>query len=204
VSKWIGISVLLLAPIVAMGQSPPSAVGGEAGVWAGGEFSLFNPDWSCSSSVPFGCGSKELYGIAPFVDLNIHDKLGVEGEARWLHWNGPVGEVESNYLAGPRYLLFQHGKLYGWAKLMFGGGWITSPDYPAAGSLKGSYFAYAPGASLDYRLRKRFSVRADYEYEVWPSFVGTPGYVNGQLVTHEHPLSPNGVSFGVSYRIFGK
>jgi len=204
-SKWSGFLIaLLLLPIGIMAQSPHSAVGGEANLWAGGEFSFFNPDWSCSSSVPFGCGSGQLYGVAPFFDLNVRHKLGIEGEARWLHWNGPAGEIESNYFVGPRYRLLRRGRLDAWGKLLVGGAWLTSPNYPQAGSQKGSYFVYAPGLSVDYRLTDRLSVRADYEYEIWPSFVGIPGYVNGQVVPHNHPLEPNGVSFGVSYRIMGK
>lgn len=201
--KWMSLAFLLSAPGILFAQSQKSAVGGEASLSAGAEFSLFNSDWSCSSSVPLGCGTQELFGVAPFLDFDIR-KFGAEGEARWLHWNGPVGEVESNYLVGPRYRLLRSRRFDIWAKFMLGGGWLTSPGYPGPQSLKGSYFAYAPGVTLNYDVGGPWSVRADYEYEVWPDFVGLPGYVNGQLVTHKNPLSPNGVSVGVAYKLLGR
>lgn len=202
-AKWMNLVVLFLIPGTLFAQSQKSAIGGEARLSLGGEFSLFNPDWSCSSAVPLGCGTQQLYGIAPFVDLDFR-KFGGEGEARWLHWNGPLGEVESNYLLGPRYRLLRKDRFDIWGKFLVGGGWLTSPGYPGPQSLKGSYFTYVPGATLNYRIRGPWSVRADYEYQVWPNFVGISGYVNGQLVSHSHPLSPNGVSFGVAYTLGGR
>lgn len=202
--KRIRFLLLLLTPAVVLAQSPRSAVGGEGVLSTGGEVSFFSSDWNCSSSVPFGCGSQQLYGIAPFFDFNFHSRFSVEGEARWLHWNGPAGEVESNYLAGPRYRLFQLHGLNGWAKVLLGGGWLTSPGYPGPISIKGSYFAYAPGGTLNYHVKGPWSVRADYEFQEWPSFVGPSGIVNGQFVQHDNGLTPNGVSFGVAYRILGR
>ncbi len=201
--KWMSLAFLLLAPGNFFAQSHKSAVGGEASLSAGAEFSVFNSDWNCSSAAPLGCGSQQLFGVAPFLDLDIR-KFGAEGEARWLHWNGPAGEVESNYLVGPRYRLFRDGRFDIKAKFMLGGGWLTSPGYPGPQSLKGSYFAFAPGATLNYHIRGPWTVRADYEYEIWPNFIGLPGYVNGQLVTHKHPLTPNGVSFGIAYTLLGR
>ena len=108
--------------------------------------------------------------------------------------------VESNYLLGGRYRIYRWSRMNIWAKFLLGGGWITTPNYPQAGSLKGSYFAYVPGISADYPISHRISLRADYEYEIWPSFVGPP---TGATL-HNHGLTPNGVSVGFVYRIFGQ
>ena len=78
--------------------------------------------------------------------------MGIEGEGRWLHWNGPGGQIESNYLGGGQ---LQSGSLWapGWVgEVVSGRGVDHDPNYPAAGSLKGSYFAYAPGGTLQFRL----------------------------------------------------
>jgi hypothetical protein len=201
--KWAGIFTLLLLPAVLRAQSPESSVGGNSSLWAGGEISSFNPDYSCSSNVPFGC-QNQLVGPAAFFDLNVTPKWGAEGEARWLHWNGPGGEIESNYLGGGRYRVARYGRFDAWFKILAGAGLITTANYPAAGSLKGSYFAYAPGGTLQFRLSQRISVRGDYEYQIWPSFAGPPSYnSNGTVTQHANGLTPNGFSLGVSYRFLG-
>jgi len=187
-----------------MAQSPESATGGNASVWAGAEFSSFNPDYSCSSDVPFGC-QNQLVGPTAFFDFNVEPKWGAEGEARWLHWNGLSGQIESNYLMGGRYRAFRYGRLDGWLKFLVGGGLITTPNYPVAGSLKGSYFAWVPGGTLEYRLTHRISVRGDYEFQFWPSFAGPETYnSSGALVQHNNGLAPNGFSVGISYRFLGQ
>lgn len=203
--KKIGWIALLFLPCALIAQNPESAIGGEASMTAGVEFSTFNPDWGCTSSAPFGC-SDELYGPTAVFDFDLHHKYGLEGEARWLHWHGPQGFVESNYLVGPHYRAFAFQRFTGWIKLEVGGGWITTPGYPAAGSLKGSYFAYAPGGTLDYRLTRTIHARADYEWQVWPSFAGPPSFnpTTGQVLQNASGLTPNGLSFGVAYRFLGQ
>ena len=53
----------------------------------------------------------------------------------------------------------------------------------------GSYFAYAPGGGLDYRLTHRIVLRAEYEHQFWPSVPGIPG-------DPSHGLQPSGFNFG--------
>ena len=201
--KWAGIFILLLVPVAALAQAPSAAVGGDSRLWAGAEFSTFNPDYSCSSSVPFGCTS-QLYGPTAFFDFNVRPKWGAEGEARWLHWNGPGGQIESNYLGGGRYRAYRYQRLDLWVKFLLGAGLITTPDFPAAGSLKGSYFALAPGGTIEYRVTHRIAIRGDYEYQFWPSFAGPPSIdSSGNILQHNSGLTPNGFSVGVSYRFLG-
>jgi hypothetical protein len=205
VVKKIGLFVFLLVPAALIAQSSESATGGEATITAGTELSAFNPDWGCATSSPF-CSTEELYGPTAFFDFDVHGKYGVEGEARWLHFNGNQGEVESNYVAGPRYRLLKYHRLDAWFKVELGGGWITTQGYPAAGSLKGSYFATAQGGTIDYRLSRRLFVRGDYEWQFWPSFAGPPTYNStmGTVVQNANGLTPNGFSFGVGYRFLGQ
>ena len=199
-----GFLLFLLLPAVLFAQSPRSVVGGEAGLWVAGEMSTINPDWGCPNSSPFSCAN-QLIGPTALFDFNAHDRWGAEGEARWLHWHGLGGLTQADYLLGPRYRFFQRDRFNVWAKLELGGGWITTPGYPSApGSLKGSYFVYAPGATVDYRLSHRWSVRGDYEYQFWPSFVGSPTVSGGTVVQHNHGLSPDGFSVGVAYRFLGQ
>ena len=203
--KWAGIFVLLFLPSLALAQSAESAVGGNSTFWAGGEVSSFNPDYSCSSNKPFGCQG-QLVGPAAFFDLNVSPRWGAEGEARWLHWNGDGGQIESSYLAGGRYRVARYDRLGLWVKLLLGGGLITTPGYPGPGSLKGSYFAYSPGGTAEFRLTNQMSIRGDYEYQVWPAFAGPPTFNTGTgaVIQHANGLTPNGFSVGVTYRFLGQ
>lgn len=193
--KSIGLLVLSLLPTILFAQAPRSATGGQATFWAGGELSLYNPDWGCSSNIPFNCPYMML-GPTAYFDFNWNKKISAEGDAHWLIWRGPGVEKESSYLIAPRYQLWQGDRLAFYGRFGVGGEWVTTSNYPQAGSLKGSFFAMAPGADVDYRLSDRMFVRADYEYQLLPSFSGGPG--------HNHGLTPNGFSFGMAWRVLGQ
>lgn len=203
--RTTGFLFLLLFPMVLFAQSPQSAVGGIAGFWVAGEGSSFNPDYYCASSSPFSCASGQLVGPTALFDFNARARWGAEGEARWLRWHGTGSQTQSDYLLGPRYRLYQLGRLSAWAKVELGGVWVQTPYYPAGGSLKGSFFAYAPGGTLDYHMSHRLSLRGDYEYQFLPSFAGPPTVdpTTGAVIEHNHGLTPNGFSVGVAYRFLG-
>jgi hypothetical protein len=199
------LALLFLLPAVLLAQSPAAATGAESSLWAGGEMTSFNPDYGCGSVSPFQCWSRQVTGPTAFFDFNVHPKWGVEGEARWLDWNGLGGMTISNYLVGGRYRIVRFHRLTGWAKLLLGGGWIQTPDYPQAGSLKGSFFAYAPGATVECPIWHRLALRGDYEYQIWPSFYGGNTVSGtGTVIQHSNGLTPNGISVGVTYRILGQ
>lgn len=200
-------SLLFLMPYVLIAQSQESAYDGRGSLKAGAEFSSYNPDFYCSSSSPFSCGASGLSlmkGIGVFADYNIQSRWGAEGEARWLRWGGDAGQLEATYLAGPRYRFYRWRALGFWAKFLIGDGAITTANYPGPSTLEGNFLVYAPGASVDYRLTRRFSLRGDYEFQIWPNFAVAPSLgVSGELVSHNHGISPNGLSIGVSYTITG-
>jgi hypothetical protein len=173
----------LLGSVAAYAQVAPASMGGNSSVWVGGEFSNFDPDFS---------PHPRLNGVGIFGDFNITSKLGVEGEARWLHWSGSGGQTQSDYLGGVKYRFLKFHNLSISGKFLLGGVWI---DYPVAVDASGSYFAYAPGVIGDYRLTRRLSVRGDYEYQILPSAPGLGG--------PSHGLTPNGFSVGVAYRLLG-
>jgi hypothetical protein len=204
VVRSIVLSVMLLLPAALLAQSPQSAVGGDASIWGGAEVSAFDPDYSCTGLTVFNCKG-DLVGPAALFDFNLTGKIGAEGEARWLNWNGGGGEKESNYLIGPRYRAYRHSRYAFWIKGLVGGGWITTPNYPAAGSLKGSYLDVAPGGTIEYHFSRRLLLRADYEYQFWPAFAGPNTYSStGTVITHNGGITPNGFSLGVMYRFLGR
>ncbi len=61
-------------------------------------------------------------------------------------------------------------------------------DVPSHAIGAGNYFVYAPGVTMDFRVKKRLTARVDYEYQIWPTFL-------------DSGLTPNGFSFGFSYAL---
>jgi hypothetical protein len=151
---------------------------------------MFNPDYGCPSSSPFTCFDHQLVGVAAFADYNhIIGRVGLEGEGRWLNWHSN-NLNQSNYLAGPRVLVFSGRRMSANVKFLAGGAFI---HYPWPHSHTDFWSAYVPGGTVGYRVSPRFLVRADYEYQMWPGYVGVKG---------QHGLTPNGFTVGVSYRLF--
>jgi hypothetical protein len=178
--------LLFLSPTV-FAQAVPSAEGSGRSIWVGVEGSTFNPDWGCNENSPFSCWDSQLLGIAVFSDANhLVGKIGLEGEMRWLNWRGP-GTTQSNYLVGPRYPVFNGRKLSANVKFVSGIAFFHS------GGSSDLWAAFVPGGTIGYRVSPRFLIRADYEYQMWPGFVGKLG---------QHGLTPNGFSVGASYRLF--
>jgi hypothetical protein len=190
--KALCYGVIFLLPCALVAQSKESGDKNRATGQVGAEFSVFNPDFYCPSSSPFHCGGaySMIKGVGVFADYNF-TRWGAEGEARWVHWDGYQGQVESTYLIGPRYRVYTWRKVGLWAKFLVGVGGITTAGYPGPDTLKGTLFVYAPGASVDYALNRRFSVRGDYEVQRWPSFAVLPPDDNGLL--------PSGFSIGAAY-----
>lgn len=179
---WI-LALLLLAPRMLPAQAAPAILGGGRSLWAGGEYSNFTPD--------FG-PPQRLSSIGVYGDFNWNSRYALEAEARFLHFGGFAGEYENSYVAGPKVVLIRHGKFRPYAKFLLGVGKINFP-YQVG---NGSYFDFAPAGGLDYRLTRNLALRAEYEYQFWPSAPGIVGEPN-------NGLKPNGFSAGVSCRIPG-
>ena len=181
--KKIFVLSALLVPTVVLAQVSPSVTGRAATLWAGGEYSNYAPDY----------GGGRLSGIGALIDFNATSKFGVVGEARWLRWGSASdsGETQSDYLAGVKYRFFRFHRFDFNAKFLVGGVWINYPVNIGSGS----YFAYEPGAHVDYHFARRFVVRGAYEYQVLPTAPNIPPYPS-------NGLTPNGFSVGVLYSIF--
>ncbi len=183
------VSVLTFAGSL-LAQSEHAALSATP-VSVGAELSTFNPDWGCTRSSPFACWSTHLFGVGVVADVNhLVGRVGVEGEARWLHWEGPPDKLsQSNYLAGPRYRIYGIGKVSFHLKFLVGASHMSSTSFGT-----GTYFTLAPGATVEYRLKRRLTARVGYEYQAWPTFSGKPNIPN-------NGLTPNGFTAGVSYRL---
>jgi hypothetical protein len=168
----------------AQAQVVPSATGPGRALWVGAEYSNINASFPYQSN-------QRLWGIGGFADYHLAGHFAVEGEARFLRFQGFYGETEDNYLAGPRYMARRFGKLEPYAQCLAGIGKIQYPFQIGTGS----YFAIAPGAGANYRLSRKWTVRGEYEYQLW---LNSPNIANEPA----DQLRPNGFHAGIAYRLF--
>ena len=172
---------LLVRPARLCAQVVPSAYGSTEKLWVGGEYSDFLPD--------FGPPNR-ITGIGAFADWIVKPRWGVEGEARFLRFNGFYGEAQDDYLIGPKVQIVRLGKLRPYAKFLVGLGQSNFPFTIGTGR----YLALAPGAGADYRLTRKIALRAEYEYQFWPSAPGIAGEPS-------NGMKPNGFSAGFAYKL---
>ncbi len=183
IQRILVLGVLFGSSTFALSQVVPDANAETIPLTVGGSFSFFDASYA----------SNKVAGLGTFVDYSplFEGNLGVEAEGRWLTTGGSHGFSEYNYLAGPRYRFYMNDRYQPYAKVLLGGGEINF-SYNLA---HGGYFALAPGGGIDIALDRRWTVRADYEFQIWPSAPGIPGIQNGSV-------HPNGVTIGFSYRLF--
>jgi len=170
--------VLASLALSAYGQVEPSAAAHQFTVTAGGLGSMFQPDYAGNGIAQ--AGPDRLYGVGAYVDVKFNRWVQVESEGRWLRYNEYLGINEDNYLIGPKVPIHTFKGLTPYGKFLVG---IGSGSF-----LTGHSTVLAYGGGVDYRLSKRFTLRAfDFEYQQW-------------LVTPT--LYPYGGSVGIGYRVF--
>jgi opacity protein-like surface antigen len=185
--KPLLFAALLFIPAIGRAQVVPAGKGGNEQLFVGVTGSDFDPDY----------GWQRLYGFGAYGDYNLSPRLGVEGEARFHRFHQLSNIHEDNYVIGPKYN-YHHKRYTFFAKGLVGLGYFNFP----ANAAHGTYFAVALGGGVDYRLSRRIYVRGEYEYQMWPGFVGPPDFQPVPLQNRPNGLTPNGFGVGVSYRIF--
>ena len=156
-------------------QALPTATAPGAYISVGTTYSFFES----------GYGQQKVQGTGIYADINPVRQAGLEAEARWLKQSQSPNVRESTYLIGPR-IQFRRGPYTPYVKTLAG---LSHFEFPYE-MARGRYFVIAPGAGVDLMLGNDLKIRLiDVEYQQWPQFTfGT--------------ISPYGVSFGVSYRVF--
>jgi hypothetical protein len=185
-TRWRNLSRALalaafLSAMAALAQVAPSATRPGRALWVGAEYSNFD------SSFPYQANQR-ITGYGFFADYYFRSHLGVEADARFLTFNSFHGESESNYLAGPQYRSRSFGKLQLYGQGLVGLGKIKFPF--SIGN--GSYFAVVPGAGVNYRLARRWQLRAGYDYEFW---LNSPNITNAPA----HEITPSGFHVGLAF-----
>ena len=139
---------------------------------------------AAASGYTLGYGERKILGISAWVDADTIRKLGFETEVRRLEYYQTANVHAETYLSGVRYHL-NVGRTQPYVKALGGYGHFSFP-YNFA---KGNYFVIAGGGGIDYRLNRRWVVRADIEYQEWPQF--TYG-----------PMNSIGANVGIRFRVF--
>jgi hypothetical protein len=160
-------------------QTVPSATRSGLSVSAGVLGSAYQPDYAdnlVAQKSPYW-----LFGPGAYVDVRFSRWVQIEAEGRWLRFNQYLGINENNYLIGPHVPIHTFHGFTPYGKFLVG--YSTGDHW-----LKGRAGTYVYGGGVDYRLSRRFTVRAgDFEYQRWS--------VNPTL----HPY---GGSVGISYKVF--
>jgi len=167
-----------LASVSLRAQVVPAATSNTFRLSAGGLGSAFQPDYAGEGIAQ--TGPNRLYGAGAYVDAHLNRWVVAEFEGRWLRYNTYLGINENTYLVGPRVPIVTFHGLTPYGKFLVGMG--------NGSFLSGNTFVLAYGGGVDYRLSRRFTLRAfDFEYQQWKV---TP------------TISPYGGSIGISYKIF--
>jgi opacity protein-like surface antigen len=130
-------------------------------------------------------GQKAIQGVTIFGDFDFRVHLGAEAEYHYIALETPTDLAENSFLIGPRFIL-PRGRLSMYGKVLFGTGSIVIQevqDNPEGGA--GTYFAYAVGGGVDYRITRHLVARGDFEYQHW-------SYLTG--------LTPSAFTVGAAYR----
>jgi hypothetical protein len=139
---------------------------------------MFQPDYAGEGIAQ--TSPNRLYGVGAYVDARFSRWVQIEAEGRWLRFNQYLGIDENSYLIGPRIPIKTFHRLTPYGKVLVGAG--------TGSFLTGQSFVISYGGGVDYRLSRKFTLRAfDFEYQQWNV---TP------------TLWPYGGSVGLSYKIF--
>ena len=203
--KFLFGSILALLSIFsvlnASAQAIYAAREGASRLSIGAGFSTYDQDWGPGQVL----GSTVWVDLhPPFMDGFLHD-FSIELEGRDLSANrgtitNPVSPVvgrpilpRTDTIGGgilfePRRLRFHRFQPYAKALIGYGSIDFTLSNAPAYSHDTRTEYAF--GGGVDFRINRRLSARADYEYQFWPSFLsGT--------------LNPQGLTVGASYN-FGR
>jgi opacity protein-like surface antigen len=176
----------LLGPAALLQAQATSTASRVADLQIGGGFSIGKSDY----------GEPKLIGGAAYIDFDPRSHFGAEFVIHQVNTTSQDGVYERTYEIGGRYFR-TYGRLAPYVKVMYGRGVFNYPlvydpssqKYVAEANL--AYNLVAAGAGADFRLTRRFNLRADYEYQRWFSF--PPSGLTPQIVT-----------FGVAYHFPGE
>lgn len=162
--------ILFFAAVPSFSQARPSAKTGGLPLVVGAGYSNYDVD--------FGGGGR-ISGGTLWADWTIRQMprrfygLGVEFTARDLSLDGS-SRLSSMRSAGGN-IIYHYLRPRNFRPYVKAGGQYTSFTLPPLGNFyRDSRSLYAVGGGADFRAWSQVWVRADYEYQIWPSALGIP------------------------------
>jgi len=171
----------------AFSQVVPAAHQGQLPFAIGAGASNFDVDWGKNRMEGF-----TLWGQWRPRPSGALSGLGIDAEVRDIDYGRSSNTIPSNFkqvtfAGGPMYTVRALHNFQPYGKYLFGFGSIdfhvADPYYT-----HDTRNVYAPGFGFQYRLIHHLWVRADYEYQFWPHFLG-----------NNKTLDPQGFTLGFSY-----
>jgi opacity protein-like surface antigen len=190
--RWKSVALPLLvlflscAALKARAQVAYSAREGKLPFSVGFGVADFSDDW--------GTKNPRQVGLTLWVDWRIPhlpsklEGLGIEFEGRDVNYATPdylPGHRMTTGLAGPMYEFRRQSRVRPFVKYLMGMGNLDFPNN--TNYQQDTRAIFAPAGGADVRLWSRFSVRGEYEYQMWHAIFGP------------HDLTPQGFTFGVLY-----
>jgi opacity protein-like surface antigen len=173
------LSLVIVVPSALHAQATAAATRGGI-AQAGVGYTLSNED-----EYP----GRYLQGMTLYGTFDLNNHIGLEGNVHLVSlFKSYYDYKESSYDAGVRWA--QHYRRFTpYAKGLVGFGHATAPNpnQIVGGSTPGTYFLFALGGGLDYGISEKINLRADFEYQRWPSFP-------------PHGLTPPLLTIGAAYR----
>ena len=157
-------------------------------------FSMFSQDWGDN---PHAMGIGYVFDYHPPFPRFLDD-LNIEAQGRNLIWHRGVAPItgapivpRTETLGGglvyhPHWFRFHKFEPYAKALVSYGNIHFAPDDVSYNHDTR---TVTAVGGGVDYRLIHRVTLRADYEFQWWPQFLGP------------NALTPNGFTIGALYNI---
>ena len=183
-SHAVFVTLLMIALATLAGaQTSPSATGSGQSLWAGGSFLNLNPAFPNGTDV-------RMSGIGAFGEFDWTHRIAFEASVDFLRFNSYNGETQTAFLVGPKYIFLHSNKWRPYARFSIGSDSVHFPFELG----DESFFTLAPAGGVEYRLDRRWAVRAEYQQRFLlnsPNFSGEPQF----------GMHPGGFQLGISYRI---
>jgi opacity protein-like surface antigen len=190
----IPVTLLVLIAASASAQAVYSASEDHPRLSVGAGFSIFSQDWGHNPHV---------MGVTYTIDYHpplprFLDDVNIEAQGRSLIWHrGAVAATgapivpRTEMLGGgvivhPHWVRFHKFEPYAKALISYGAIHFAEDDVSYNHDTR---TVTSLGGGVDYRPIHRVTLRADYEYQWWPQFLGP------------NALNPNGFTIGALYNI---
>lgn len=181
----------------AFAQVAAASRGGASQINVFGMFAFGNTDYGEKKDYGGSFGGDYRFGKLGPGQLAIAGRFTIQRGPTTNLYNSHPGVYylnQDSFIVGPEYHINAGRHLKPYVGFQLGYGTLSATQ----GSYSDNAFVYSVGGGLDYKLKKKWSIRAiDAQYQNWNLGTASSGPQKGKSVTY----TPYQIGFGVSYRI---